>query len=171
MGAPWTLGRIRPSPHMSVGSEFSGIPLNPQHNVWARSTEKRRRVMVYRFGCLKILRMHFYAKNLRMHFGRFIEIFRAGISNFYKVKFQATKRMKHFTWLRFSVLRARTLRCEFRGIPENSEPTPICGLGRIFPWVHRPHCLRFETSGLFSGPFFDLVQNTSLVRFSPLQFL
>jgi len=59
----WTWGKIRPSPHMSVGSEFVGIPLNPQSNVRARSTEKQRRVKCFCTFCwLKILRMHFYVK-------------------------------------------------------------------------------------------------------------
>jgi len=55
-------------------------------------------------------------------------------------KFQSTKCIRNFTRLRFSILRAWTLCCGFRGIPENSEPTLICGLCRIFSEVHRPHC-------------------------------
>jgi hypothetical protein len=36
----WTEDKILPSPHVSVVSEFLGIPLNPQDTVRARSTEK-----------------------------------------------------------------------------------------------------------------------------------
>jgi len=45
----WTQRKIRPSPHMGVGSEFSGIPPNPQDNVQARSAEKRSRVKWIRY--------------------------------------------------------------------------------------------------------------------------
>ena len=55
-------------------------------------------------------------------------------------EFQSTKCIPNFTRLRFSVLRAWTFCGGFRGIPENSEPTLICGLGQIFLQVHRPHC-------------------------------
>jgi len=56
-------------------------------------------------------------------------------------KILSTKDSTHFTRLPFSILRARPLCCGLRGISENSEPTPTCGLGRIFAWVHRPHCV------------------------------
>jgi len=51
----WTQRKIRPSPHMGVSSEFSGIPLNPQDNVRARSTEKRSRVKLVRYLVDRIL--------------------------------------------------------------------------------------------------------------------
>ena len=48
----------------------------------------------------------------------------------------------YLTRLRFSVLRAREGRCGFRGILPISEPTLICGLGRICAYVDRTHhCL------------------------------
>ena len=69
-------------PSTSVGSELSGIPLSPQHNVRARSTEKRRRVIDFNTFCLlKFLQMHFFVKNLRIQFCRFIHNFRAGVSH------------------------------------------------------------------------------------------
>jgi len=48
--------------------------------------------------------------------------------------------MIYFPCLRFAVLRARTLCCRFGYIPDNSEPTLICGLGQIFAQVHQPQC-------------------------------
>jgi len=67
----------------------------------------------------------------------------AYLTNFYEeaylLKIQSTKGNTYLTHLRFSILRARTLCCAFTGIPENSEPTLICGLGRIFVQVHRPY--------------------------------
>jgi len=83
-----------------------------------------------------------------MHFCRFTEIFEPYPTNFYDLfvrtgvstKFPVNQGITHFPRLRFSVLWARMLSCGFRGIPENSEFTPICGLGWIFPEVHRPLC-------------------------------
>ena len=87
---------------MSEGSEFSGIPLNPQDNVRACSTEKRRRVIFfYTFCWLKSLRMHFDVKNFLMHFCRFIQNVSAGVSNTFlrrgvSIKFSANKMYKKF---------------------------------------------------------------------------
>ena len=58
-------------------------------------------------------------------------------------KILVNKGTTYLTRLRFSVLRAREGRCGFRGILPISEPTLICGLGRIrmsivptTVWVH-----------------------------------
>jgi len=76
-----------------VGWYFSGIPVNPQHNGRACSTEKRRRVKyVMPFCWLKFLRMVFYVKVFQMHFYAFFEIFRTGVpKQFWTQNFLSTK--------------------------------------------------------------------------------
>jgi len=136
----WTQAKIRPSPQVGVGSEFSEIPLNPQHNGRARSIEKGRRVkcvlsFVDRIFCECIFSSNFYKFIFTCSQNFFEQVY---LTNFYKQaylqKFQSTKGNTHFTRLRFSILQALTLSCGFEGIPENSEPTLTCGLGQS------PHC-------------------------------
>ena len=47
--------------------------------------------------------------------------------------------------LRPTILCTHQRICGLTLIPSKSESTLTCGLARIFPYVHRPHCDRLET--------------------------
>jgi len=79
---------------MIVGSEFSGIPVNPQHHVWAHSVEMWRWVKTC---CrLKFLQMHFTTNFRECVFMCSLNVFeQAYLTNFYEeacpLKFQSAK--------------------------------------------------------------------------------